>query len=285
MDYVYIKKDGYSFSLKKSLECGQFFHFEELSEGEYAIVIKDTLVHAREYDDRIIFYGMDEEVFEERLAQFFDLNRDYDHICKCIVSADPRLEEAVVSERGLRIFSQDFFECLISFIISANNQIPRIKRAVFDISRTYGREIGNIAGRTYYAFPAPCELARADEETLRDLKVGFRASYIMDAVSNVLEGRISYGELLGDEEACLLKLKSIKGVGNKVAACVMLFSLGYYNAFPVDTWIKKIMQKMYMPDEEDVKKMEEFGRNLFGEYGGFAQQYLFVSARKKPIKE
>jgi len=190
-----------------------------------------------------------------------------------------------VSERGLRIFSQDFFECLISFIISANNQIPRIKRAVFDISRTYGREIGSIGGRTYYAFPAPCELARADEETLRDLKVGFRASYIMDAVSNVLEGRISYGELLGDEEACLLKLKSIKGVGNKVAACVMLFSLGYYNAFPVDTWIKKIMQKMYMPDEEDVKKMEEFGRNLFGEYGGFAQQYLFVSARKKPIKE
>lgn len=188
---------------------------------------------------------------------------------------------------GVRILNQEFFETLMSFIISQNKQIPHIKQIVAKISHDYGTYLGDIAGQEYYAFP-DCDTlySNAGVEAFRECKTGFRAPYLWDAVCSVKEGRINERRLRTDGIAeCLEELMQIKGVGTKVASCVALFSLGQTAAFPVDVWIKRMMEQMYFDGRETPKKViESFAAEHFGEYGGFAQQYIFYYGREMSSK-
>ncbi|MDD5827770.1 MAG: DNA glycosylase [Lachnospira sp.] len=273
----YIVKGIRDFDLEQTLECGQCFHFVKLGDEEYGLTAYGKLLHIKQTGDELIFYNTSGEDFEKIWRKYFDLDRDYSSIKDKLLEKDDKLKDAIERMDGVRILNQDFFETLISFIISQNKQIPHIKKIVADISEKYGKYAGNINGVDFYTFPSVGELKKATVEDLLELKTGFRAPYIADAVDKVNDNIIKEDclrELNVDD--CCEELCRIKGVGNKVANCVMLFSLGKREAFPVDVWIKRIMENLYF-DSQDTSKdvIAELAKEKFGDLGGYAQQYLF----------
>jgi N-glycosylase/DNA lyase len=183
------------------------------------------------------------------------------------------MKSAISVSNGIRILKQPAWECLISFIISQNNNIPRIKKIIESLCKLYGNEI-NFDNKTYYSFPSPEQLYKAD---LALIKAGFRAKYIQDATNKVVEGEIDLSTIYSkDKSEAQEYLKKIKGVGEKVADCVLLFAYQRFDVFPKDVWIKKIITKLYNISDSEI---ELFATNKFKNLAGIAQQYLFYQAR------
>lgn len=275
-------EDVIDFNVGQTLECGQCFHFKKIDEDEYAVIAGGRLLHISQKGDEITLYGKGIEEVKNIWIPYFDLERDYHHIKKTLLTADDKLRDAIEEKYGVRIMNQEFYEMLISFIISQNKQIPHIKKIVFDLSDKYGKALGEIKGKTYYSFPELEALGRITEDEFRELKTGFRAPYLKCAADRLNKDITEkYIKTLSYEDACK-KLMEIKGVGEKVANCVLLFGLGHRNAFPVDVWIKRIMENMYFEGVDTPKeKIMAFAKERFGEYGGYAQQYLFYYGRDK----
>lgn len=293
------------FNLEQTLECGQCFNFEKIGKEEYIVVAFGRMLHVKQEADELSFLNSSEDDIKNIWVPYFDLDRDYAEIKAAVVKAEPRLKAAVDEFGGIRILNQDFRETLISFIISQNKNIPHIKQIVRNISVAHGEKLGEIALadidinecgpeikkaiengdalREYYSFPVGEALFNICEDEFKSLKTGFRAPYLCDANAKLRSGLLEdeYLRQCGFDEA-KNRLVMIKGVGDKVANCVLLFSLGYRDAFPVDVWIKRIMQELYFDNEEtDKAVIEQKGRELFGEFGGYAQQYMFVLVRNK----
>ena len=270
-------KELKDFSLGQTMECGQCFHFQKLAEEEYGLVASHRFLHAKQEGDELCLYNTSVDDAENFWIKYFDLERDYGAIKKKLLGEDDKLTEAVQTMWGVRILNQDFFETLISFIISQNKQIPHIKKIVADVSAKFGTYKGTYGGADMYTFPSLDQLANASEEDFKELKTGFRAPYIMDAIRRNMAGQFDKNELKSmDYDSCIKELMTIKGVGEKVANCVSLFGLGKKEAFPVDVWIKRIMETMYFDGVDTPKdKIAAFAKEQFGELGGFAQQYLF----------
>lgn len=279
-----IAKDVKDFNIMQTLECGQCFHFEKLGEMEYGVVHDRHLIHIMQKGETLICRNTNKSEFENVWVQYFDLDRDYAHIKKEVIRADERLKKSVEANSGVRILKQSFDETLMSFIISQNKQIPHIKKIVRDISEKYGDYLGKIGEMDFYAFPDRGQLKNLSEEDYRACKTGFRAPYLYDAAVK-LSGDGFEEEMLKSigYDSAKEKLISIKGVGDKVADCVLLFALGYRAAFPVDVWIKRIMESMYFEKDTNNKEIMRFAREKFGEYGGYAQQYLFYYARENQL--
>lgn len=273
------------FNLGQTLECGQCFHFKKINENDYGLVAFGRLLHVYQKNDELILLDTTKQEYDFIWKKYFDLERDYKHIKEYILKKDDKLAEAIEMMGGVRILNQDFFETLISFIISQNKQIPHIKKIVFDISERFGDYLGEINGEKFYSFPDVNSMKKVTQEDLRECKTGFRAPYICDAVEKVGEGLIDEKYLAGtDIKECERILTQIKGVGNKVANCVMLFGLGKREAFPVDVWIKRIMEQVYFNGKDTTKEIiEKYGKEHFGEYGGYAQQYLFYYGKTMKI--
>ncbi len=282
------------FDIEDVLECGQCFHFTKISEKEYEIVAFGRVLHVKqenisqafdvEKQVKIIFYNTSMEDYENIWKSYFDMETDYGAIKAHVISTDERLLEAVREKQGIRILRQDFFETLISFIISQNKQIPHIKQIVHTISERYGDKIVLEDGRIICSFPTVEKMHEISEEELRECKVGFRAPYIKNAVEMVYSGEITR-ELLVEMSAdeARQKLMAIKGVGEKVANCVLLFGLGFTASFPVDVWMKRIMEYMYFGEDTKKELIEKFAYEKYGEYAGYAQQYLFHYGREKGL--
>lgn len=274
------------FDIEDVLECGQCFHFTRLSEKEYEILTCGKYLHVKQENDinRIIFYDTSPEDYELIWKKYFDIDRDYGSIKNKIVAIDDRLTRAVNEKQGIRILKQDFFETLISFIISQNKQIPHIKQIVHTISERYGESIELADGRRVYTFPDVDKLYQVSEDELRECKVGFRAPYIRNAVEKVYNGEISEEILTSvSVSEAREKLMTIKGIGEKVANCVLLFGLGFKDVFPVDVWMKRIMEYMYFGKDTKKEIIESFAMDKFGEYAGYAQQYLFFYGRENGV--
>lgn len=265
-----------SFDIEQTLECGQCFRFNKLGEKEYVIVAMSKVLHIKQTNERIEFYPTTKKEFEEIWLDYFDLNRDYLEIKKIVSDGDEIMQKAVEFAPDIRILNQDPWECLISFIISQNNRIPMIKQVIKNISEMYGTKVSD-----YHLFPTLEQLSKADESSLISCKTGFRAKYILDAIKNVSDGNVDFEKLkdYGTDDA-RNKLMEIKGVGQKVSDCVLLFSMRRGDVFPTDVWIKRVMEHFYFGGEETkIKTIHEFAQNKFGKYAGFAQQYLFHYAR------
>ena len=273
----YKLKNVCDFDLAQTLECGQCFHFVKLDEEDYVLAAKGRVLHVSQEDDTVTFYDTEEDEYVNIWKDYFDMDRDYSAIKKKLLEKDDKLKDAIESMWGVRILNQDFFETLISFIISQNKQIPHIKKIVADISAKFGTYKGTYGGADMYTFPTLEQLTNASEEDFKELKTGFRAPYIMDAIRRNMAGQFNEKELKNmDYDSCIKELMTIKGVGEKVANCVSLFGLGKKEAFPVDVWIKRIMETMYFDGEDTPKdKIAAFAKEQFGDLGGFAQQYLF----------
>lgn len=276
--YLYNVED---FDLGQTLECGQCFRFNKIKDNEYIIVAYHIMQRVGQVQDTVIFYDCDIDTFNNVWYEYFDFGTNYKEIKDYLLKYDDKLKEAIEKKNGIRILKQEFFENLLSFIISQNKQIPHIMKIVDDIANKYGDKLGEYEGREYYSFPTVEQLKGATEEDFKKLKTGFRAPYLMDAIRMVADGSInieSFSDLTTLEvEKELIK---IKGVGTKVANCVLLFSLGRRDAFPVDVWIQRIMEELYYNGEKTKKEVIiDFAKEHFGEYGGYAQQYLFYYAR------
>lgn len=279
-----VAEDVCDFDIAEILECGQCFNFNCLGDHDYELVAYKSYLHVRQEGQRVIFYDTSLDAFTSVWKAYFDLDTDYGMIKKSLIEADDRLAEAIEAKKGIRIIKQDFFETLISFIISQNNNIPRIKKIIQTLSCRYGACTLSVPGREIYAFPELEAMKAVTEEELRALKVGFRAPYIVDAVSKVAGGTIDETCLrnmsTAEARSCLM---SIKGVGEKVANCVLLFGLGRMDAFPVDVWMKRIMEHMYFEGDTKKETIESFACEKFGSLAGYAQQYLFFYGKEKGI--
>ena len=210
---------------------------------------------------------------------YLDLGRDYAAVKSRLIKCEPGIKPATESGYGIRILNQDFFEMLISFIISQNNNIPRIRKCIEAICNEYGEPI---EGTGLNSFPTPEALAAADVCRLGELKLGYRCEYIVESSRRFLEQGAPSSKSTAELKKELL---AYHGVGPKVADCIMLFGLGRVDAFPIDVWVKKIMNDMYGFDLSDTKGMHAFAAERFGDIGGLAQQYLFHYYRNvKPLE-
>ncbi|SPY47079.1 DNA-3-methyladenine glycosylase [Peptoniphilus harei] len=234
--------------------------------------------------DEIILKGVDEKSFEEIFYDYFDLSRDYKIVMEEL-SKDEVMKRATEYGKGIRILNQDKFETIISFIISANNQIPRIQKAIEKISEMYGDYLGEDENRKYYSFPSPDQLALAKPEDLREFaRVGFRDKRIVEASKLIASGQVDINKIQDmDLEDARKELQILPGVGPKVADCILLFAFDRKESFPVDVWIKRVMEELYLKEVTPKSKIAMRGREVFGKNAGFANQYLFYYGRENKL--
>lgn len=280
----FILKNVKNFDLGQTLECGQCFHFKKLGESEYGLVAFGKLLHVKQQKDTVIFYNTSEDEYQKVWMRYFDLDRDYGEIKDYLLDRDDHLKSAIETMQGVRILRQEFFEILISFIISQNKQIPHIKQIVETISRKFGTYVGNIGEEEFFAFPDSEKMKHITLEELRECKTGFRAPYILDAVIKVNDLSI-HEEFLkkADLQICAESLMKIKGVGEKISNCVMLYGLEKREAFPIDVWMKRIMEFIYFDRQATIEEIACLAKEKFGQYGGYAQQYLFYYGRENKL--
>ncbi len=277
------------FDIKQILESGQVFRFEAISQSSYLLIAKQRLIKIMQQPDSssvLIHYSNVSEV-EDIWNDYFDLDTDYQKIATVLSQKDEHMQKAVAFGKGIRLLRQDPWEMLISFIISQNKAIPHIKACIKNLTQQFGFPINEVDGEEncYFTFPTPKELGRSTEEALRACKVGFRAPYIMDACQKVLNGDILLNELyrLPVEEA-KAQLMKIKGVGPKVADCILLFAYSKMELFPTDVWIKRVMEGLYFEGKTvTIHEIQKFAQNYFGDLRGYAQQYLFYYARENAL--
>lgn len=276
------------FEPKHIFECGQAFRWKAEDDGSYTTVAFKKVVNVRKEDDRLIFSNTTKEDFYDTWYDYFDLGRDYGKIKKTL-SKDPILKEATAYGEGIRILNQEPFETIISFIISANNQIPRIKKSIDLIARHYGDKIDPschpepVEGS--YAFPTPEQLSRVSVEELKDIsRVGFRAERIIKTSQIIHRGEIDLDSIYNlDRNAGKELLMTLPGVGPKVSDCILLFAYNKEDAFPVDVWVKRVMEYFYLKKDTNLKHIGMEGDRIFGKLAGYAQQYLFYYAREEGI--
>ena len=272
------------FEPKHVFECGQCFRWIKQEDGSYTGVVQGRVINVKKENDLIIFDNTNKEEFENLWFDYFDLGRDYGEIKDKLRVMDEYLEKATEFGKGIRLLQQDGWEMLISFIISANNRIPMIQRAINNLSERYGTFIGEYRGKKYYAFPTPKQLSEVLVEDIRACQTGFRDKYIKGAVDYVNENNedvLSYRKL--DTSECIKELVKFNGVGPKVADCIALFGMQKYDTFPVDVWVKRVMEEFYVEDNLSLPKIRKFALDKFGDLAGFAQQYLFYYARELGI--
>jgi len=275
-----IIKDLTDFNLAQTLECGQCFRFSKLQDNKYILTAKNKLLIIEQIEDELIFYDTSLNDFNHIWKDYFDLDTDYKEIKDYLIVKDSIMEDVIKSGSGIRILGQDFVEALISFIISQNKQIPQIKQVIEHLCTKYGALLQQYNGINYYSFPTIDQLKTLTEEDFKECKAGFRAKYLVDACANLSSGSIKEKELLELTSPEILdKLCTIKGVGVKVSNCVLLYGLKRKEAFPIDVWIKRVMENLYFKEETKLEILQSYAKEKFGDYGGYAQQYLFYYSR------
>ncbi|HBF0843377.1 TPA: 8-oxoguanine DNA glycosylase [Clostridioides difficile] len=265
-------------------ECGQCFRWHKQEDGSYTGVAKGRILNVKKENDKIYLNNTNLKEFNSIWYNYFDLGTDYTEIKNKLKNMDEYLNKATEFGWGIRILRQDGWEMLISFIISSNNRIPMIQRAIENLSRKFGKYIGEYEGNEYYAFPTPEELNKASQEEIRACQTGFRDKYIKSTTQAVIENNYKVSEYTNlSTEDCRKELLKFNGVGPKVCDCIALFGMQKYDSFPVDVWVKRVMQEFYIDEDMSLPKMRTYGIDKFKEMSGFAQQYLFYYARELGI--
>lgn len=321
---VYIIEDTFDFYPRHVFECGQCFRWNRESDGSYSGIAGGRAANIRfepkdkelsEKGGRLIIteigklygesgeekkpFGQEDAEHKSASAQgtqvsqgedfwrsYLDLDRDYGKIKRKLIRGDKVMKKAVSFGWGIHILNQDLWETILSFIISQNNNIPRIKGCIENLAALFGEPVAEICGgepgepqnfanfpegRILYSLPGPEKLASLTVEELAPVKLGYRAGYLIKTAQTVCEKGLPF-----DEES----LRQLCGVGPKVADCISLFGMSRYESFPVDVWVARVMNRLYGLDESNRKAIVEFAGKKFGSLGGFAQQYLFYYMRE-----
>ena len=282
----YIIKNAESFEPTHIFECGQCFRWNKEDDGSYTGVVGNNILNVKKNENNVTITGLCSEEIKELCKRYFDLETDYEAIKENLSKIDDNLKISIEYGKGIRILKQDAWEALISFIISANNNIPRIKGIIERISKKYGKTI-KWQGKEYYIFPTPEELSKASVADLRKLGLGFRDTRVFETTRLVNTKQIDVYKLekITDTKELREELLKYPGVGPKVADCIMLFSMKRFEVFPIDVWVKRVMTELYFEKETKIvpnnKQILEYAEEKFGKIAGLAQQYLFYWRREK----
>ena len=279
MNYTISCKDGNleitgldCFNIAQIFDCGQTFRFSPDSQGDIrGVALNRELWLSQPEEEKIVIHNMTKDEFEKEWRDYLALGDNYAEFRRSICKAssdDPVITAAMKCGQGIRILHQQPWETLCSFIVSQNNNIPRIKTIIKRLCENFGDKI---EGSELYCFPTAESLANAGTDAIFSCGTGFRAKYITDAAEKVCSGKVDLDEVKRMEtpEAAEM-LCNIKGVGPKVATCSLLFGFGKNDAFPIDVWVKRVLAKYYD---------DSFTPDFFGKYAGLAQQYLFYYER------
>ena len=309
------------FNTDHIFDCGQCFRFEKEKDGSWTGTAFDRIINVRfePYDEageensfgettgnapgegrlcdgaagdapcegRLIIENADQDEAERIWRPYFDLDRDYGAIKKELSEKDPVIDKAIGCGYGIRILRQDPWETVVSFIISQNNNIPRIKKCIGSLAENFGEKIGELRGRAFFSLPSAGKLAGLDEKDLACCRLGYRAKYLVET-ARVLAAdgcrrlnRLASDDTAASSEEAFEYVSGLTGVGPKVANCILLFGLSKYDRFPIDVWMKRVMSDLYGFRENDVAAMADFAEKTYGKWGGIAQQYLFYYARER----
>ena len=268
------------FDLAATLECGQAFRWRRFGEWHHGVIYGNA-IHLRQHLLGIEFrsHPAPEAEVEPALRDYLRLNDDLDEIYRAI-DLDERMHEMIERYRGMRLLRQEPWECLIAFILSANSNIPRISNTIENMSRRLGKQF-TFRGLLYHTFPVSEVLVAVEEKGLRAMGLGFRARYVAQASQTVADGELDLEELCSmPYEEAREALMEVPGVGDKVADCVLLFSLDKLEAFPIDRWVRRAVGEWYFEGKQVAyKAVRAWARDYFGPYAGYAQQYLFHGRR------
>ena len=277
------------FNLLDTLECGQCFRWKRIDNGidrnnsEFIGVISDRVIRIRQNNEYIFVFSNIKEKLKDVICYYFDLYNNYQKIEKLISKIDNHIGNAVNKTTGIHILNQDNLETLLSYIISSNNNIPRIKKSINEISKRYGTHV-DFEGEDYYLFPNLDQLKNVTIEEFKDCGVGFRDKYLVKTIADLVENNICDEQTTKLSNSQLKKiLMNFVGVGPKVADCVMLFSFGRQDVFPIDVWVKRVMEKLYFSKDTNIKEIEMYATRKFGSYAGIIQQHLFYNMRNDSI--
>ncbi len=281
----YILENVKSFEPKHIFECGQCFRWDEEPDGSYTGIVKDNVINVKKVDNTVYFTSLGADDLKNLVDDYFDLGRDYEKIKETLSKIDEYLENSIRYGNGIRILNQDLWETIISFIISANNNIPRIKGIINRISQKYGNKI-EWNGKEYYTFPTVENLAKATVEDLRNLGLGFRDVRVYETTHKILNKEVDLEKLHQEPDTQKVRdtLLTLSGVGPKVADCILLFStLKRFDVFPIDVWVRRVMNELYIKNEDETKvnkrEIEKLAKEKYGDLEGLAQQYLFYWKR------
>jgi len=268
-----------NFSLADTIGCGQTFSWIREGEG-YINADVGQVVYVEQHGNKLHYETSDRNIDLRKLFRLDDpLLQIQDEIAK-----DKIMKESIAFAPGLRLVSDEFFPCLISFLLSIQSNIPRMHGCIHSLRQKYG-PVYEFHEKTFYGFPSPAQLSVASAKDLKNLMFGWRSSFIVKTTASILSREVDPQELGKlDYAEAHRRLKALHGVGDKVADCVCLFSLGHLNAFPIDVWIEKVINQHYdifKASGKTYSKRSLAAREYFGRYAGYAQEYLYNYARSR----
>jgi N-glycosylase/DNA lyase len=277
------------FSLEYTLDCGQLFRWKKIDDWWYGVVA-DRVIKIKQNHKKLTFEYFPETKNDGFIENYLRLDDNLPLILSSI-SKDEKIKQTIDLFYGLRLCRQEPWECLISYICATYKSIPAIKKMINKISRCFGKKL-SFEGKDFYTFPKPDKLSQICQIDLRNCGLGFRTKRVLETAKLINSEELSLEELKNlDYQKARQKLLCLPGVGYKVADCVLLFSLEKLDAFPIDVWIKRIITRFYADhfDSSFIKRVSSkgsitpkeyetissFGRDYFGKYVGYAQEYLF----------
>ena len=272
-------KDIKNFDLENTITCGQIFRFKKEEDNSFTIVISDRVINLR-YDGTNLYVDSNkEDNLECVIKEYLDLDRDYISIINNIKNMDDKLGKYLDDSIGLKMIKQDPLECIISYVISQNNSVRNIQNSLNLISQKFGEKVF-FRNKEYYLFPKLEKLINISEEEFRECKVGFRDKYLVTIIKSINIGELDIDKIYEmNSNDAINYLMSFKGIGMKVASCILLFAYQKFDVYPVDTWVKKFMLEDYgIEGEINIRK---FASETFKEYSGLAIQYMFNYKRNK----
>ena len=261
------------FDVELSLFCGQAFRWEKNEDGSFTGTVRGKVLNISQNGSSVILKNTTKEDFQNIWLDYFDLERDYADICKRFED-DIYLKKARDEYYGIRVLNQEPWEALCSFIISQNNNIPRIKNTIEKLCEGYGTKIDE-----YYAFPSYEQLSLIPIDFFKSIGCGYRAEYLVNAIKNLKDFNYKQINDISTDDARAILMK-IKGIGRKVADCILLFGFYKTDVFPTDTWITKVYEDEFGENNLSAVKISEYYSKKFGNLAGFAQQYMFYAKRK-----
>lgn len=266
-------------NLKDTITCGQIFRYEENDDNSYTVILSDRVVNLKKENNDLIITSNKEDNLENVVVDYLDLKRNYNLLNQQLIKVDKTKEKIINSCAGLKMIHQPKFECLISYIISQNNRVPQIKKTLDNISFKYGDKV-IFNNKEYYLFPKIEKLKNVQIEDYRNLKCGFRDKYIYEIVKNINDKNIDLDLIDNMQSADALNyLMKNKGIGQKVASCILLFAYSRFDVYPIDTWVKKYMKDTY--SITDISEIKNYTKNKYNENSGLIIQYMFHYKRNK----
>lgn len=270
-----IKISNVDIDLNDTVTCGQCFRFKQNDDDSFTMVLSDRVIRIKQENNDLIIYSNNDDDLENVIISYFDLKTDYNKINKILIKKDSVLTESINCSKGFRILKQEPFEMLISYIISQNNNVKRIMKSVDLLSSKFGKKV-SFENECYYLFPTFDELSKIEIDDLKDIGLGFRDTYIISALNLIKNGTINLEKIYTmDTNEALEYLELVKGIGPKVASCILLFGYGKYDVFPVDTWVMHAMKKLYPNIKQSQKEIIKFAHEKYGNYSGIALQYMY----------